>query len=92
MKIINAKTFEAQEAARRAEAVESIKKYSTLKIIRALGDEWSVYRQKLDAAGYVDQFFAANYLASNDPVFEAFIATVPEELREKLEDCIWDAE
>ena len=92
MKMITVKTFEAQEAARRASAAEPIKKYSTLKIIRALGDEWSVYRQKLDTAGYSDQFFAANYLASNDPVFTAFLATVPAVVREKLEDCEWDPE
>lgn len=90
MKIITAKTFEAQEAARRASATESIKKYSTLKIIRALGDDWPNYRNQLEAAGYADQFFAANYLASNDPVFVAFLATVPEEVREKLEECQWE--
>lgn len=92
MKIITAKTFEAQEAARRASAAEPIKKYSTLKIIRALGDDWTTYRRQLDAAGYADQFFAANYLASNDPVFTAFLATVPAEVREKLEECEWDPE
>lgn len=92
MKIITARVFEAQESARRASAAEPIKKYSTLKIIRALGDDWAMYRKQLDAAGYADQFFAANYLASNDPVFEAFLATVPEEVKEKLENCIWDPE
>lgn len=92
MKIITAKTFAAQEAARRASATEPTKKYSTLKIIRALGGDWTEYRIKLDAAGYADQFFAANYLASNDPVFTAFLATVPEEVREKLEECEWEPE
>ena len=90
MKIITSKVFAAQEAARRASATEPIKKYSTLKIIRALGDEWENYRRKLEEAGVIDQFFAANYLAGNDPVFVAFLATVPEEVREKLEECQWE--
>ena len=90
MKIITAKTFAAQEAARRASATEPIKKYSTLKIIRALGDDWENYRKLLEEAGVIDQFFAANYLAGNDPVFVAFLATVPEEVREKLEECQWE--
>ena len=90
MKIITASVFAAQEAARRASAAEPIKKYSTLKIIRTLGDEWENYRRKLEEAGVIDQFFAANYLAGNDPVFVAFLATVPEEVREKLEECQWE--
>ena len=90
MKIITSKVFAAQEAARRASAAEPTKKYSTLKIIRTLGDEWENYRKQLEEAGVIDQFFAANYLAGNDPVFVAFLATVPEEVREKLEECQWE--
>ena len=90
MKIITASVFAAQEAARRASATEPIKKYSTLKIIRALGDDWENYRKLLEEAGVIDQFFAANYLASDDPVFVKFLATVPEEVREKLEECQWE--
>lgn len=90
MKIITASVFAAQEAARRASAAEPTKKYSTLKIIRTLGDEWENYRKQLEEAGVIDQFFAANYLAGNDPVFVAFLATVPEEVREKLEECQWE--
>lgn len=92
MKIITSKVFAAQEAARRASATEPIKKYSTLKIIRALGDDWENYRKQLEESGVLDQFFAANYLASDDPVFVAFLQTVPQEIREKLETCIWDPE
>lgn len=40
----------------------------------------------------LDQFFAANYLASDDPVFVKFLATVPKEVREKLEECQWEPE
>lgn len=92
MKIITSKVFAAEEAARRASATDPIKKYSTLKIIRSLGDEWENYRKQLEEAGVIDQFFAANYLAGNDPVFVAFLATVPEEVREKLENCEWEPE
>lgn len=92
VKIIPSKTFEAQEAARRAAKPAEVKKYSTLKIIRTLGDEWENYRKQLEEAGVIDQFFAANYLASDDPVFVAFLQTVPQEIREKLETCIWDPE
>ena len=92
MKIITSKVFAAQEAARRASATEPTKKYSTLKILRALGDEWENYRKQLEEAGVTDQFFAANYLAGNDPVFVAFLATVPEAVREKLENCEWEPE
>ena len=92
MKIITSKVFAAQEAARRASAAEPTKKYSTLKIIRTLGDEWENYRKQLEEAGVTDQFFAANYLAGNDPVFVAFLATVPEAVREKLENCEWEPE
>ena len=68
----------------------AVKKYSTLKIIRTLGDEWEMYKAQLEAAGVIDQFFAANYLLSTDPVFAAFIANVPEELKNKLDECIWE--
>ena len=64
-------------------------KYSTLKIIRALGDDWEYYKMLLEEAGVLDQFYAANYLASDDPVFMAFIANVPEELVSRLDECIW---
>ena len=66
------------------------KKYSTLKIIRTLGEEWVWYRTRLEVAGYLDQFFAANYLAEDDPVFAAFMKTVPEEVKSMLEMCEWD--
>ena len=69
---------------------EMVKRYSTLKIIRALGAEWEVYKTMLEQAGVLDQFFAANYLESTDPVFKAFIANVPEELKDKLNDCLWE--
>lgn len=66
------------------------KKYSTLKIIRTLGDEWEGYRTRLEVAGYLDQFWTANYLKEDDPVFVAFMQTVPEDVKEMLELCIWE--
>ena len=73
------------------EPVELPKRYSTLKIIRALGDGWQEYKTMLETAGVLDQFFAANYLSANDPVFMAFIANVPDELKERLNtECIWE--
>ena len=70
--------------------VELPKKYSTLKIIRTLGDNWESYRELLEKTGYLDQFFAANYLSEDDPVFVAFMATVPDEVKEMLDLCEWE--
>lgn len=92
MRIFDKETFETIEAQRRASEIPRVKKYSTLKIIRALGDQWPAYRQMIEDAGFSDQFFAANYLASDDPVFASFLAGVPEELKERLDECEWDAE
>ena len=69
---------------------EAVRKYSTLKIIRALGSDWEIYKKQLESAGFLDQFFAANYLLSTDKVFAAFIANVPAELKAKLDECIWE--
>ena len=66
------------------------KKYSTLKIIRTLGDEWEGYRTLLSTAGVLDQFFAANYLSEDDPVFAAFLENVPEEVKAMLDLCEWE--
>ena len=88
MNIISAKQFEAEQRAR--QTVPQIRKYSKLKIIRALGEEWETYRQQMEQAGMLDQFFAAEYLAEDDPVFAAFMASVPDEVKEKLSDCIWE--
>lgn len=70
--------------------VDLPKKYSTFKIIRTLGEEWESYRTRLEVAGYLDQFFVANYLAEDDPVFVVFMATVPEDVKEMLEQCEWE--
>ena len=87
MKIFTPEEWKAKEAAQSAPAP---KKYSKLKIIRLLGDQWETYRTQLESAGYADQFWAAEYLAEDDPVFSAFIAGVPEEVRELLDQCLWE--
>lgn len=88
MNIISAKQFEAEQRAR--QTVPQIRKYSKLKIIRVLGEEWETYRQQMEQAGMLDQFFAAEYLAEDDPVFAAFMANVPKETKEKLGECLWE--
>lgn len=69
------------------EAPAGIKRFSQLKIIRTLGELWPEYRRQLEYAGLLDEFFAAEYLADDDPAFVAFMAQVPPEVAEKLKDC-----
>lgn len=69
------------------EAPLAVKRYSTLKIIRQLQDDWGVWRAKLEQAGVLDQFLAANYLRADDPVMAEFIARLtPTELAQ-LSEC-----
>lgn len=89
MIIYTKQQFEAEQRAR--VTVPQVQKYSKLKIIRALGEEWETYRHQLEQAGMLDQFFAAEYLAEDDPVFSAFMASVPDEVKEKLNECQWEA-
>ena len=70
--------------------VELPKKYSTLKIIRTLDEDWETYRTQLEQAGYLDQFWAANYLKEDDPAFVAFMQNVPDAVKEMLSSCEWE--
>ena len=88
MKIISPEIWKAREAARKT--APTAKKYSKLKIIRLLGDQWETYRTQLEESGLLDQFMAAEYLAEDDPVFAAFLAGVPPEVRELLDQCDWE--
>ncbi len=63
------------------------KRYSKLKIIRALGDGWAAKKAQLEAAGLYDLFMAAAFMAEDDPAFAAFCETLTEEERAKLEEC-----
>lgn len=81
-------TYEETEEKIQMEAV----KYSTLKIIRTLGDDWQTYKAQMEAVGVLDQFYTAQYLRSDDPVFMAFLENVPDEVKSKLSECLWEEE
>ena len=75
-----------------SEPTATPRRYSSLKIIRRLGENWSEWRSRLDARGLLDQFLAANYLSDDDPVMAAFLAELaPEELAQ-LSRCETDGE
>ena len=66
------------------------KRYSKLKIIRALGEGWAAKKAELEAAGLYDLFMAAQFMAEDDPAFAAFCETLTPEERAELEGCIYD--
>jgi len=69
---------------------EPPKRYSKLKVIRALGSAWEAKKLQLEQAGLWDQFVAAAFLAEDDPAFAAVLATLTPEEREALEGCEYD--
>ena len=66
------------------------KRYSKLKVIRALGERWPEYRAGLEANGLLDEFMAAQFLAEDDPAFAAVLATLSDAEREALAGCEYD--
>lgn len=68
-----------------------IKRYSKLKLIRALGDLWPEYKQMIEMAGFADEFWAANELAEDDPAFSQFLTLVPEDVKSILDSCLIDS-
>lgn len=66
------------------------KRYSKLKIIRALGSGWEAKKLMIEQAGLWDQFVAAAWLDENDPAFAAVLATLSDEEREALAGCEYD--
>ena len=67
------------------------KRYSKLKVIRALGEGWADKREELEAAGVLDEFMAAQFLAEDDPVFGGIYAGLTDEERRILdEECQYD--
>ena len=66
------------------------KRYSKLKVIRALGEGWKDKRDELEAAGMLDEFMAAQYLATDDPVFGAIYSHLTNEEKRILdEECAY---
>jgi len=67
------------------------KRYSKLKVVRALGEGWQDKREELEAAGILDEFTNAAFLAENDPVFAPIYANLTDEERRILdEECLYD--
>ena len=67
------------------------KRYSKLKVIRALGDGWEVKKLQLEQAGLWDEFVAAAWLAEDDPAFAPIYANLSDEEREILDtECLYD--
>ena len=52
--------------------------YSKLKLIRAMKQAgiWTQVKDQIEASDYWDEFICAQELASNDPGFTAFVATM----------------
>lgn len=70
--------------------VEPPKRYSKLKIIRALGSAWEAKKAMIEQAGLWDQFVAAAWLAGDDPAFAAVYASLTDEEKTALEECLYD--
>ena len=66
------------------------KRYSKLKVIRALGSGWEVKKLELEQTGLYDQFVAAQFLAEDDPAFAAVYATLTDEEKAALAECEYD--
>ena len=66
------------------------KRYSKLKIIRALGEGWEAKKLELEQAGLYDQFMAAQFLAEDDPAFAAVYASLTDGEKAALEECRYD--
>ncbi len=66
------------------------KRYSKLKVIRALGERWGEYKAGLEANGLLDEFLAAQFLAEDDPAFAAVYETLTDEEKAALEECLYE--
>ncbi len=67
------------------------KRYSKLKVIRALGSGWEAKKLQLEQAGLYDQFVAAAFLAEDDPAFATVLTALTPEERELLDaECLYD--
>ncbi len=66
------------------------KRYSKLKIIRALGDKWEAYKLAIEQAGLWDEFVAAAWLSEDDPAFAAMWETLSDTEKEALAGCEYE--
>ena len=67
------------------------KRYSKLKVIRALGSGWEAKKLELEQAGLYDQFVAAAWLEEDDPAFAPIYASLTDEEKRILdEECLYD--
>ena len=66
------------------------KKYSRLKIVRKLGDQWPAIKAQIESAGLLEEFRYADYLDEADEHFASFLKDLPQELKDQLEDCLWE--
>ena len=73
-----------------APPVPAPKRYSKLKVIRALGDGWEAKKLQLEQAGLYDQFVAAAWLEEDDPAFAAVYASLTDEEKAALEECRYE--
>lgn len=73
-----------------APPVPAPKRYSKLKVIRALGSGWEAKKLELEQAGLYDQFVAAAWLEEDDPAFAAVYATLTDAEKAALAECEYD--
>ena len=68
-----------------------VRKYSKLKIIEALGENWAAWKAKIEAAGLLDYWTNCQYLASDYPAFQQFYRQLSPEERKLLNTrCRWE--
>ena len=70
-----------------------IKKYSRYKIyckLNELGQWDSIIAALEENKELYWQFMLAEYLKEDNPAFVAFLQVVPEELKQYLDECLWD--
>ena len=68
-----------------------VRKYSKLKIIETLGENWNAWKAKIEAAGLLDYWNNCQYLASDYPAFKQFYRQLSPEERKLLNTrCRWE--
>ena len=70
-----------------APAAEPVKRFSKYKIVSALGSDWPAMKARIEAAGLLELWNAANELATDDPALAGFLAALSDEEKTLLEGC-----